>query len=131
QKQLAEVRTGQNVTLTLDAFKGKAFTGTVNAISPKVDADTRNVQVEARVPNPDRVLSPGMFVNVNVNVGTQQRYLTLPQTAGIYNPSGARVHVITTKPESDKAEAAAAVENNRAPDARPAKPKAKKGPQEP
>ena len=131
QKQLAEVRTGQSVTLTLDAFKGKSFAGTVNAISPKIDADTRNVQVEARVPNPDRVLSPGMFVNVNVNVGTQQRYLTLPQTAVIYNPYGETVYVVTTKSEFDKAQAAAAVENNSGPDARPAKPKAKKGPQEP
>jgi membrane fusion protein (multidrug efflux system) len=39
--------------------------------------------------------------------------------------------VVTTKSEFDKAQAAAAVENNRGPDARPAKPKAKKGPQEP
>ena len=115
QKQLAEVRTGQSVTLTLDAFKGKSFAGTVNAISPKIDADTRNVQVEARVPNPDRVLSPGMFVNVNVNVGTQQRYLTLPQTAVIYNPYGETVYVVTTKSEFDKAQAAAAARTTAAP----------------
>ena len=48
-------------------FPGKTFPGTVNAVSPKVDTDTRNVMVEARVPNPDRVLSPGMFVNVAVD----------------------------------------------------------------
>src|SRR5262249_15615861 len=53
QKQLDQVRVGQNVSLTLDAFKGRSFAGAINAISPKVDTDTRNVQVEARVPNPD------------------------------------------------------------------------------
>jgi len=131
QKQLAEVRTGQSVTLTLDAFKDKSFTGTVNAISPKVDTDTRNVMVEARVPNPDRVLTPGMFVNVSVDVGTQQRYLTLPQTAVVYNPYGETVYLITTKDEFDKQQAAAAVENNSGPDSHPAKPPAGKGAQAP
>jgi len=131
QKQLAEVRTGQSVTLTLDAFKDKTFAGTVNAINPKVDTDTRNVMVEARVPNPDRVLTPGMFVNVSVDVGTQQRYLTLPQTAVVYNPYGETVYVITTKSEFDKQQAAAAVENNSGPDSHPAKPQPSKGPQAP
>src|SRR5207237_1032180 len=64
QKDLAELRTGQKVTLMLDAFPGRTFAGTVNAISPKVDSDTRNVQVEARVPNPDRVLTPGPLVAI-------------------------------------------------------------------
>src|SRR6516162_3359143 len=79
QKDLAQAQVGRNAALTLDAFPGRTFVGTVNAVSPKIDTDTRNVQVEARVPNPDRVLSPGMFVNVAVDAGSQQRYLTLPQ----------------------------------------------------
>src|ERR1700751_111286 len=81
QKDLARAQVGRKATLTLDAFPGKTFVGTVNAVSPKIDTDTRNVLVEARVPNPDGVLSPGMFVNVAIESGSQQRYLTLPQTA--------------------------------------------------
>src|SRR5262249_12291547 len=73
QKNLAELNVGQTITLTLDAFPGKSFTGTLSAISPKVDADTRNVQIEGKVPNPDRILTPGMFVNVAVSSGAQQR----------------------------------------------------------
>lgn len=131
QSQLAEVRAGQNVTLTLDAFKNKSFTGTVNAISPKIDTDTRNVMVEARVPNPEHVLTPGMFVNVSVGIGTQQRYLTLPQTAVVYNPYGETVYVVTTKEAFDQQQAAAAKENNSGPDSRPVKAKPAKGPQAP
>ena len=107
QKNLAEVQVGRSATLTLDAFPGKTFPGTVNAVSPKVDTGTRNVLVEARVPNPDRVLSPGMFVNVSVDVGAQQRYLTLPQTAIIYNPYGETVYVIRSKRDFDADQAAA------------------------
>ncbi len=110
QKDLAQVQVGRNATLTLDAFPGRTFTGSVNAVSPKVDTDTRNVMVEARVPNHDRVLSPGMFVNVSVDVGSQQRYLTLPQTAIVYNPYGETVYLVRTKRDFDADQAAAAAD---------------------
>jgi membrane fusion protein, multidrug efflux system len=132
QRRLAEVRVGEKATLTLDAFRNRTFPGTVNALSPKVDTDTRNVQVEAEVPNPDRALSPGMFVDVDVDVGTQQRSLTLPQTAIVYNPYGETVFVVEKKSDFDRQQAAAAAQNSAAPGmARQAKPKAAKGPQLP
>jgi membrane fusion protein (multidrug efflux system) len=106
QKELADLRPGQRAVLTLDAFPGKTFTGKINAISPKVDSDTRNAQIEAEVPNPDRVLIPGMFANVGIDVGTQQRNLTLPQTAVVYNPYGETVFAVKTKREADEARSA-------------------------
>jgi membrane fusion protein, multidrug efflux system len=111
QKDLAQAQVGRKAALTLDAFPGKTFSGTVNAVSPKIDTDTRNVLVEARVPNPDRVLSPGMFVNVAVEAGSQQRHLTLPQTAIVYNPYGETVYVVRTKSEFDAEQAAAAAKD--------------------
>ena len=111
QKDLAQAQVGRKASLTLDAFPGRTFVGTVNAVSPKIDTDTRNVQVEARVPNPDRVLSPGMFVNDAVDAGSQQRYLTLPQTAIIYNPYGETVYVVRTKSQFDAEQAAAAAKD--------------------
>ena len=128
QKDLAQAQVGRKASLTLDAFPGKTFVGTVNAVSPKIDTDTRNVMVEARVPNPDRVLSPGMFVNVAVDAGSQQRYLTLPQTAIIYNPYGETVYVVRTKSQFDAEQAAAAAKDADPVDKTPAKQKAK-GPQ--
>jgi membrane fusion protein (multidrug efflux system) len=127
QKDLAQAQVGRNATLTLDAFPGKSFRGTVNAVNPKVDTDTRNVLVEARVPNPDRVLSPGMFVNVTVDAGSQQRYLTLPQTAIVYNPYGETVYIVRTKSQFD-AEQAAAAKNADPVDNDPPPKKKSKGP---
>jgi membrane fusion protein (multidrug efflux system) len=108
QRNLAELRVGQNIAVTLDAFPGKSFTGAISAVNPKVDADTRNVQIEGKVPNPDRVLTPGMFVNVSVDAGARKNYLTLPQTAVVYNPYGETVFVVETKRQSDQEQAAAA-----------------------
>jgi membrane fusion protein, multidrug efflux system len=131
QRMLADIKVGQKVALTLDAFHGRSFPGTVNAVSPKVDSDTRNVQVEAMVPNPDRALTPGMFANVDVEVGTQERYLTLPQTAVVYNPYGETVFVVEKKGDFDRQQAAAAAQNVGPGTVRQSQAKAAKGPQLP
>jgi membrane fusion protein, multidrug efflux system len=125
QKDLTDLKTGQRTDLTLDAFRDKTFAGTVNAISPKVDPDTRNVQVEATVPNHDRLLTPGMFANVSVDVGTLRGYLTLPQTAIVYNPYGQTVYVVKTKHEFDADQKAAAAESPNVTAQQPAAAKAK------
>ena len=110
QRNLAELRVGQRISLTLDAFPSKSFEGAISAVNPRVDIDTRNVQIEGKVPNPNRVLTPGMFVNVNVDAGAQKNYLTLPQTAVVYNPYGETVFVVETKREADQEQAAAAAQ---------------------
>ena len=94
QQQLAGLAVGQAVTLAVDAFAGQRFAGTINAIHPKVDPATRNVQVQATVANPRRELLPGMFADVRVNLGGEQPQLTLPQTALTYNPYGSTVFVV-------------------------------------
>jgi membrane fusion protein, multidrug efflux system len=101
QQQLPQVAIGQTVTLTTDTYKDTPFTGKINAINPKIDTNTRTVQVEATIPNTKRQLLPGMFANVRVNSGEENRYITLPQTAITFNPYGDTVFVV--KP-SDKKE---------------------------
>lgn len=94
QGELGRLKVGQPVTLTLDAYAGRSFSGKLSAINPKVDASTRNVQVEATVPNHDQTLTPGMFAKVSVDVGKQRSQLTLPQAAIVYNPYGDTVYVV-------------------------------------
>lgn len=94
QSELGRLQVGQAVNLKLDAYAGRSFTGKLSAISPKVDLGTRNVQVEATVPNHDKALTPGMFAKVSVDVGNEQPRLTLPQAAIVYNPYGDTVYVV-------------------------------------
>ena len=103
QSELSRVRQGQRVDMALDAFKDRDFSGALTAISPKVDPDTRNVQAEATIPNHDHLLSPGMFAKVSIDAGSKQRYLTLPQTAVVYNPYGDTVYIVQpSKGKDDK-----------------------------
>jgi membrane fusion protein (multidrug efflux system) len=93
QRDVSSLKSGQKVAMTFDAFPGRTFTGNVTAINPKVDGATRNIQIEATLHNPKRELLPGMFVSVNMEVGTKEKHITLPQTAITYNPYGATVFV--------------------------------------
>lgn len=117
QASLALLRTGGKVEVTADAFKGKTFTGTVTASDPKVDLATRNVGVEATVPNPGKLLVPGMFTRVAVDAGGSERHLTLPQTAISYAPYGDTVFVV----HAGTAPVAGADGKPAAPDPAPAK----------
>jgi membrane fusion protein (multidrug efflux system) len=93
QQDLAQIAVGQSVGVTASP-SGKPVTGKIDAVNPQVDTNTRNMQVRASLRNPGLKLLPGMYVNVNVDTGGEQRYLTLPQTAVVYNPYGASVFVI-------------------------------------
>jgi membrane fusion protein, multidrug efflux system len=105
QSELGRLQVGQAVNLKLDAYAGRDFTGKLSAINPKVDLGTRNVQVEASVPNHDKTLTPGMFAKVTVDIGSEQRQLTLPQAAIVYNPYGDTVYVVQpSKGKDDKSQ---------------------------
>ncbi len=102
QQSLAMVKVGQQVTVRTDAWPGKPFTGKISVIDPKVDANTRNVKVRARLDNPEKKLLPGMYATVDVATGEPRRLITLPQTAVSYNPYGNIVYVVESKGKDEK-----------------------------
>lgn len=111
QKQIGGLAVGQVVNAGSDAYPGVPFPGKITAISPKIDTGTRNVQVEATLPNPKRQLLAGMSVNADVDVGGKKRYLTLPQTAITYNPYGSTVFVVMDAAAAQAAASAASSGN--------------------
>ncbi|MBF0570335.1 MAG: efflux RND transporter periplasmic adaptor subunit [Candidatus Omnitrophica bacterium] len=94
QQELARVSLDQEIVLTTDTYPGRLFTGKITAISPRVESDSRNFQVEAMVPNLNHELIPGMFVDLEVKEGGEEKRLTLPQTAVTFNPYGETVFVV-------------------------------------
>ena len=102
QNNAEQIQVGQEVEVTTDAFKDASFTGKITAVSPKVDTNTRNIQVEAQLANPDKKILPGMFANVNIKLGDQVKLLTLPQTAVTYNPYGSTVFLAKPTGKKDK-----------------------------
>lgn len=102
QQALSQIKVGQDVTTTVDAYPGKIFPGKISAINSKVDSTSRNVQVRATMSNPDGLLLPGMFGRVKINVGTSKKFITLPQTALVYNPYGDSVFIVDQQDQGGK-----------------------------
>ena len=104
ERYLQQVLQGQTVTLSTAAYPDREFTGTISAISPRVDDKTRNVQVRATVPNEKTLLRPGMFAKVTVLSGATESVLTLPRTAISFYPYGDAVFIILGEDEGMTAE---------------------------
>ena len=94
QQELAELRAGQAVALEVDTFPGEHFRGTISAISPRIDPQTRSLLLQAELPNPDGRLVPGMFARVNVELPDPKNYVTLPVTAVSTATYGSFVYVV-------------------------------------
>ena len=94
QQELFRLAVGQAVSVSIDAFPGRVFSGAITAINSRIEADTRNVRVEALIPNPAHELLAGMFVSVVIEAGATVQYITLPQTAVAFNPYGETVFVV-------------------------------------
>ncbi|GMV51095.1 MAG: Multidrug resistance protein MdtA [Nitrospirae bacterium] len=78
---LRHLAPGQPIELTTDAYPGETFHGTVYVIDPQVEMTTRSVQVRARIPNPQQRLRPGMFAQVLLTFGEEERALLIPEEA--------------------------------------------------
>ena len=94
QREFANLREGQPVFLTVDAWPGERFGGEVAAIAPQVDIETRNLSVRAVVDNGDGRLVAGMFARVDVQLPRTEKVLTVPQSALTYSPYGDSVFVV-------------------------------------
>jgi Cu(I)/Ag(I) efflux system membrane fusion protein/cobalt-zinc-cadmium efflux system membrane fusion protein len=68
QNDLSRIRVGAPASLTVDSYPGRTFSGRVDFIYPDVDMTTRTSRVRLVFANSKLTLTPGMFVNVNLDV---------------------------------------------------------------
>ncbi|MBW3542800.1 MAG: efflux RND transporter periplasmic adaptor subunit [Planctomycetes bacterium] len=66
QYELPHVELGKPATVTIPGLPGRRFEGTVVFIQPTVEEATRTVEARVELPNPDGLLKPGMFVEVEI-----------------------------------------------------------------
>ena len=97
QQQLSQLTPGLEARVHTDAVPGDEFSGKVTAINSMVDAVTRNVGVQATLPNPDHTLRPGMFATVEVILPEKHKTLVVPGSAISYAPFGDSVFIIEKK----------------------------------
>ncbi len=92
QNSLSKVAVGQSIRASVDAYPDLIFTGKVGALDARVNADSRAITVRARLANDDDLLTPGMFVSVEVQLADERQFITLPSSSIIYSPFGDNVY---------------------------------------
>jgi len=101
EKDSGQLQVGQVVRIKVDAYPGRLFEGKITTIEPQVSTDTRNIRVQATIPNPGKILKPGMFTSTTVVLPDKPAVVTIPETAVDYTLYGDSVFLITEKKETD------------------------------
>ena len=91
---LSEVAAGHTVTLEVDAFRGRTFTGRIRYVSPVLRTDTRALVVEAIVPNDSGQLKPGLFATAKIEQASETPAVLVPSAAVNKVTGAARVYLI-------------------------------------
>jgi len=98
EKNVPLLNSVTGLIVTADAIPGVTFKAIVKKISGAVDLTTRTMQIEIDIENPDKMLKPGMFANINMVLDKRENVLTLPNQVVLDDDKGSFVYLL--KPDS-------------------------------
>lgn len=79
ERFLSQVQNHQDLVVTVAAWPKRQFKGKVFFVAPFVEPDTRTILVKASLPNPERLLKPGMFANLDLTVQVRDNAVVIPE----------------------------------------------------
>lgn len=91
--QIASIRVGQPVSITVDALSGKTFTGTVTRIYPESSSTTRSVSIRVSLSNEGGILRPGMYAHGQIATAVHKNVVLAPVGAIVTDPNGGQTSV--------------------------------------
>lgn len=101
EKRLAEIKVGQTVTIKVDTFRDRDFTGRITTIDPLIDQLNRMVLVQVTVDNTEQLLRPGMFANAVISLDRAEQLVAIPKTAIDFSLYGDSVYVVVDSTAAD------------------------------
>lgn len=93
ETMLSVVRPGQTLEARSAAYPDRPFRGRIHSVDPVVDPNTRAVTVRARLPNPDRLLRPGMLLTVAIETAPRLA-VSVPELAVVGEGEARFVYVV-------------------------------------
>jgi RND family efflux transporter MFP subunit len=82
---LGKIKIGQAAIVRVKSYPDRQFKGKVIKVSPVLDPLTRMAEVEVLIDNPNHILKPGMFAQVEVTTGVIENTIIIPRFATIEN----------------------------------------------
>jgi len=95
EEDLGKINKGQKAKVKVDAYPDKTFSGNVSLISPVVNQLTRTASVEITLSNPQHLLKPGMFAQVEISLGEKDDLVLIPAHTILQEGERKRVFVVT------------------------------------
>ncbi len=95
QQDTPKVAAGHAIRVTNADLPGLSFPGQITALDSVISEQTRNIQVQATLPNKGNKLRPGMFVQVELPLGAPRDVVPLPASAINYAPYGDSVFIVS------------------------------------
>ena len=89
EAEIGRIRMGQSAEVRVPALPNQKFYGKVKLIGVAADPVSRTYTVKISVPNPRRLLRPGMIAEARIQQDNQINALTIPATAIVRDPDGA------------------------------------------
>jgi len=81
EKDIARVRNGQDVVISVPAYPRDAFRGVITYVGDVLDPDTRTITVRTEVNNTEFKLKPGMFADLTIELSQNGTALVVPAEA--------------------------------------------------
>ncbi len=102
EADIGQVKTGQEVTFTVDAFPDDVFRGIITQVrlQPQTTSNVVTYKVVIEAPNPEFKLMPGLTATVTIFTFKKENVLTLPLQALNYKPTTLPGPGFTGKPEA-------------------------------
>jgi Cu(I)/Ag(I) efflux system membrane fusion protein len=97
ERDLGALAVGQPVSIRARGWPGRTFGGSIAVIYPQVNRDTRTARVRVELVNPDAALLPDMYVDADINTGSPEPVLAIPESAVL--DTGTRQAVFVDKGE--------------------------------
>ena len=97
ERDLGSVAVGQRTIVRARSFPGREFSGKINVIYPQITKETRTARVRVELPNPGLLLIHDMYVDAEIETGSADSVLAIPESAVL--DSGSRQAVLVHKGE--------------------------------
>lgn len=97
EQDISTLRTGDQASVAINAYPDRTFQGKITYIYATLTPETRTVPVRIEIANPQLLLKPAMFAQVELQVGAKGKVLMVPTSAVI--DSGTRRIVLIQRGE--------------------------------
>jgi HlyD family secretion protein len=106
EADIGNIKVGQPVQFTVDAFPEQAFSATVRQVrlNPTTQQNVVTYDVVVAVDNPDQILMPGMTAYVSVVVAQHKNVLLVSNAALRFKPVEGAQEIVRAKPAEEKSQ---------------------------